>query len=69
MLANRMGAVATGRNSNRTIALLRKASTQATEVYGIGGRPKKRPRPKPTLPKLRCLRPVIDEEEEAGSRR
>lgn len=47
------------RHSNTPIdakrAILRRASTEATERYGIGGRLKKRNPPKPiTLPKLKC---------------
>lgn len=39
----------------RKLALIRKASTQAIERYGIGGRAKSKPRPAITLPKLKCL--------------
>lgn len=47
-----------GANSDPKIALLRKATTAATTRHGIGGRAKSRPRPKPTLPKLKCLEPI-----------
>lgn len=52
-----------GANRDPKLRMIRKAMTAATTTHGIGGRLKSRPRPKPTLPKLKCLegddRPVV----------
>lgn len=43
-------------NTDRKLALIRKASTEASYKHGIGGRRKTQKAPKPvTLPKLKCL--------------
>lgn len=44
-----------GSNTKRVIAILRRATSAATSKYGIGGRLKTRPRPKPTLPVVKSL--------------
>jgi hypothetical protein len=46
-----------GKAANRDpkVTLIRKAATAATERYGIGGRLKKKPPAKPSLPRLKCL--------------
>lgn len=55
--AARDGVVKPGKAANRDpkVTLIRKAATAATERYGIGGRLKKKPPAKPSLPRLKCL--------------